>query len=115
MKSPREISNEHATRIGFSADGMVALTIEAAILEALTQDGQLQDERLFLPVGAVRRVTTVLEAQLAAIRAACNGDLQPEVDTETLVRNLYHENVSLRYAATGLAGKVKASEGAQEA
>ncbi len=33
---------------------------------------------------------------IAAIRAAANGDLSPETDTETLVRNLYHANEDLK-------------------
>lgn len=33
---------------------------------------------------------------IAAIRSAANGDLSPETDTETLVRNLYHANEDLK-------------------
>lgn len=113
MKSPHEIANEYAKRMGWPRDGEGALCIEAAIMAAIEQDVRLNDERLFLSVDFVNDMRAAYEGALAGIRAAVNGDLHPDVSTETLVRNLYHENVSLRFAARGLAAKVKAGE-AQE-
>lgn len=37
-----------------------------------------------------------LNGTLGAIRAAANGDLTPDQDTETLVRQMYHEREDLR-------------------
>lgn len=113
MKSPREIATEYAARIPFpDLDGMTAATIEAAILEALTQDLAMDDQRLFLPVAFVRQQNAVfedriaeLQGQMGAIRAALN--CESGEDAETCARRLYHDLTDARFAATNWQAKAE--------
>ena len=55
-----------------------------------------------------------LEARLQAITAALSFDPAKDRDLETCARRIYHENIDLKFAARGLAAKVKADQRPQE-
>lgn len=76
-------------------------TLREHVANAITE--ALQEQAALYAAGAktLTHERDRAKAELVCIRAAANGDLSPEKTTETLVREMYHELVDVRFAAEG--------------